>query len=653
VLAAFAALGGVSALAQESPQPADPGVQRLDAGGLIAILLDHAAPTAARDDAADRLVVLAQRPEAARAAASLLEAGVAPVEAQNVLLAAIGRAWEVPVRLAHPLLEGVETADAQRLPAWLTAIGAVRTPDAARVLIRFLAPERTPQVRAAAADALARMTGRDDLGDSADRWRDWLERARGLGARQWDDLLAHGVWQRAQRLEVDRHALADRLIDGYRRLYLALPAEPGDERARLLTQMLSGRPELRDLGFEIISREVAGGKSVDGVVADAVLRLLSQPDASVRAKAAAISVQLPSPDHGRRLAQALAAETDPAAAGQMLLGMARWPDPLARPAALRWLESGTDATGPASDALLALLRAGMLSTPADRDRTLAALRRLPAQRLPPSACDLLVRFGAEGDRAEIASLLAGQPGPVRQAAADALAADPSFTQAILDATANDPSLFSAAVGAVAACRPTATGYSALAALAAPSPAEQREGLLRAASLLNAPDLVEVARATSDLQFRAAILSRFIEHSAPAPDSRPASTHDTTMAGILLLAQTYLELKRPDLAAAALDAVPESSDGVDPGQMLRLRTIALLWSNRLDDAAALDAPAAAWLDGLERALGEPHAPAILKALKERFAGRLTPDEADRLKALTSRLAAMRTSADGQSDGRGPG
>lgn len=646
LVVATMAVGGMPALAQENGQTPGLAPAHSEPGPLISVLLDGAAEPASRDSAADRLVTLANRPEVARSIIDILEKPPASKDAPQILLAAIARAWDVPGRLSRPLIDLAEQADAARAPGFMGAIAALRTPDSARALVRFL-DSTQPPVRAGAAEALVRMTGRDDLGDDSPAWRDWLDHTRGLSMAQWDSLLAEGVWRRSQRLDADRRTMADRLTDGYRQLYLALPATPGDQRAKLLSQMLLGtRPELRDLGFEIVSREVASGKSVDGPVSDAAAELLSSPSASVRAKAAALVMQLTRPSVAPRLVQALVTETDPATASQLLLGLARWPDAAGREPALKWLESDPKVRPAAAEALLALRREGLITSPADQDRIAAALRQMPASELNPAACQLLVAFGDDRDRQTVADLLSAGGAASKTGAAEALVGRPEFVDAILNAAKVDPALFATAARAVSANRATAAGYEQLASLAAPTADDRTRALLETSAALRPTELLDVAKGTEDPAFRQRLLARLTEHGPEPKGGLQPGDPEAISQGIVLLARTDLALKRPDLAAAALDALPRSAAGVDSQELLQLRTVALLWSNRMEDAQQLDAPAAAWIEGLERAIAEPHARAILREIRQRFGGGLTKEQAERVKELAARLSSIGAPADGQ-------
>jgi len=612
--------------AQESP-PRDPAT--------ILPLLNQGAQ-ADRDAAAEDLLNLARRPELARQLGTLLVAPETPVEARLRVLAAIGRSWDPPGRLFKPIVELANSTDPAVAAAALGALGAFRTREALETIASFTGDKTPEPLRTAAFAALIQTTGRDELGSDPEAWKRWLDESRRLTGTEWQDLIAQGVWHRSVRLAGERAAMADLLTDGYRRLYLSLPAPPANDRPRLIAQLLMGQqPDLRNLAFDLVSRELSAGNPVDGTIARAAGTLLDSPDAAVRARAANLVVQLAPPDAGTRMASALAAETDPAAAQELLRGVARWPVSAAREPVLHWMEFGDRPSLAAQDAALALVTAGILNAPDDRARVLLAARSACADAPTAAACRLRVLLGESADRDVVTGLLQAQTASVRLAAAQALADRPEAGAAMVAAARSDPALYPLAVQATAACRANLDGYTAIEQLPAPSPAARDEGLRRVAGAMSATDLLRVAsRPGMDPGLCDAILSRLTEHG-PRPH---ADDPHAIFEGIVLLARTRLALKRPDLALAALNALPPCPEGVDPAKALRLRVIALLWTNHITEAAALNAPVLAWIDGLEAAIAEPHSAAIFREIKSRFGPSLGLDESRRLDGLALRIMA---------------
>jgi hypothetical protein len=427
--------------------------------------------------------------------------------------------------------------------------------------------------------------------------------------------------------------------DGYRRLYLSLPPAPSDERTKLTVQLLqSPLPELRGLAIEILNRELAAGNTLNGLVTEAAMGLLRAPEANVRAAAARLLVQAGPTDPGALFAQALATETDPEVAAALLAGVSRWPSAEAREPALHWLEQTPEPLRGAADAILALSNAGLLKDARDRDRALQAIRRAHWNEGDPATCKLVVALGTDADRNAMVSLLRSDSPAVRAAAADALTGAPDALDAILEAATRDPSLFSSSVRAALANRPTAGAYLAIEQLPAPTDDARKAGLMQVAGELPAADLLHIAsRPDTTPELRDAMLSRLTEHGAGFRRTPHIEDPAALSAAIMLLAQSRLDLKRPDLALVALDALPDSPVGISPDRVKYTRAVALLWSNRILEAGVLDAPAAAWLDGLERAVDEPHARSIAREIRTRFGKVLDSEQVTRFNQLTAKAS----------------
>lgn len=603
---------------------------------LFATLHDPSALRRDREAAAAELIEIDRNRTVAAGLRDLLTAPADETGARDVLITALARRPLAPISLFRPLADLIHASEPAPLPAHLAAVGSFRTRDAAALLLEYAGPAHPPAVRTAAFSALARLTGRDDLGQDHAAWLAWSESVDSLSETEWRGVLAAGLAARADRLDAARLSTGAQLVEVYRALYLARPAE---ERGKLIAHLLlENVPELQSLGFEILSREFsAGARSIDGAVTDAAVKLLDDPRAPTRARAAGVLNQLAPPGVVQDVLAALNRETDPEAAAALLLTAARWPHETALAPALRWLQTPGPARTQAVEMLLVLHRNALIEDSADRERILAALRGLEAAALRPAGLRLLAALGSEEDRQRIADLLDHEAAAVRLAAADALADRAEALDLILAAAAQDPGLFEIAVRAVSAHRATAAGYQQLATLKASTPEARRDGLLAAADRLPISELIAVAREMRpDSDLREIVLSRLTRRSesTAAPDeARLAAISE----GLLLLAETRLALGRPEAALAALDAVPD--DDAQSVLAAALATTALLWTNRPALAAELDAPATAWLDGLEKAIAEPHAPQIAELIAERFNAALSPDDAARFQSLLEKLAEL--------------
>ena len=326
----------------------------LSAPGLLAIVLDVAVEPPLAQAAAERLITRCSDPDAVMLVGEALSPASGNTAGRVRILNAIAGTWNVPERLFGPVAELGRRADPATAATTLSAVAAFRSIDAARLLVDMTAADRPGPVRAAAFASLIEMTGRDDLGSDPAAWREWLDRAAGLNEARWKDMLAEGIWRGAHRLAGERAGLVERMQDGYRRLYLTLPTNPGDERTKLTVQLLqSPLPELRGLAVEILNRELAAGNAVNSAVTDAAVALPPAPEPGLRAAAGRLLVQLGPADPGPLFARALDAESDPDVATSLLAGIARWPTSQAKEPVFRWLDRDPAPLRGAADAALA------------------------------------------------------------------------------------------------------------------------------------------------------------------------------------------------------------------------------------------------------------------------------------------------------------
>ena len=596
---------------------------RIDAAACT--LADATASDAERQRAAETLVALAALPAARDAVAQSLVEPLAGTGGGVYALRAIARCVGPSPRL-YPLLERrLARAEANERPRLLASIASFRTRDAARLLIRSAddaQDEGDDSTRRAAFAALARIAARDDLVDDDAAWAAWLERADALSESQWRLILLDATARRADTLQSDRQRTVTRLAETFRKLHLATPA---DGRSALLAAMLDDDiPEVRDLGFELVGRELSVTGTLRGPVGDASLRLLTSADPLVRSSAAVLVRQLGPDGAGAAVAAALARETDPRAASDLLLAAVRWPEAALTAPAVSWLESGGPAASAAAEACWSLYRAGELGIEGI-DRALAAIRAIPVDRLNPAACSLLAMEGLDADRARLAPLLTSDSPALRTAAAESLVWHPEYKGDILAAATQDPDLFDVATRAVLVGTPTAEGFRAVRALPQPSPDVWRAGLLRLARALPAPDLWSVAQEEPDPALRSALLGRLtMDERVMSERSDPAQLA-AIAAGVVALASLQLERREAAAALSTLDAAPFASEAGDAAAVASLRAAALVGLGRLDLAAPLDAPAAAWVHGLDLARDAPYAAEVVEEIERRFGDALTADQ----------------------------
>jgi hypothetical protein len=378
-----------------------------------------------------------------------------------------------------------------------------------------------------------------------------------------------------------------------------------------------------------VARELSATGHLDGPVGVAALKLLKHPDPQVRSSAAVLVRQLAPPDAEKAVADALVAETDPAAASDLLLAAARWPSAATVVPVLNWIQSGTVAADSATEAAWWLYRAGELG-PEESDRVLQAIRRVPAENLIPAGVALLADLGNDEDRERLVPLLTSSSAPLRQAAGEALVWYPEDRAAILAAAAKDPNLFDVASRAVVVDDPTAVGLRALLALPKPSPELARAGILRVAARVPADQLYEVVKEVEDPALKRAILEDLVSPERVMSEKSDPAKMEVISAGVCDLTDLELSDNQPEAALATLDAAPFA----DGAHAAALRCTALLALGRVEDAEKAEAGVDAWLRGLELARG-PGVGKVLAALQAKFPS-LTADQKARVEAVRATL-----------------
>ena len=361
----------------------------------LARILDAGATEADRIEAARRLASRCDEGQILRIIAGLLRSEDTDPGVRTIMVRGMAREPQLPEAALPLLTELAGSADAERLPRVLLAAGAIRTPEALRLVMRFLDPGLPEAMRTGAHVALVRATGQDDMPATIAAWESWLERALQRAAKpgsSWERVVMGGMADRMDRNANRARDLATRLVDANRRLYVASQA---DQRGALLALILSDPvPEVRGLGFELLERELVAAPTPPTDVLRALLGLLSHPTPSVRTQAAVFVGRVAPESGAAAVFEALARETDPVAAGALLTAASRWPGPALREPVLHWLENGQGVRAIAADAALAMHRAEQWSAE-DLDRVAAGVRGIEAARLTPGACRLLAAIGTD------------------------------------------------------------------------------------------------------------------------------------------------------------------------------------------------------------------------------------------------------------------
>ncbi len=623
-------------------QPADSATPSGLVNADIVILRDPQADEATKAAAAGRLLATTN-PEVRDAVIWLLQPGNSAGDVSLVLLETAAATANVPAWVLEPcrgVVEDVRTSAAAKTAA-IGAIGSIRTREAIRTLIPWLDDSSRPELRSPAARALSRQTGRGDLGADQRRWREWFGQIEWLPELEWRTLLAQNLAEAADRATRERDRSTAMLLDSLRARFR--DAVTTEQRSGMLVEFLRHEVSaVRKLGIELTRQELANARPLEPSVATAVESLLSGRSREFRRSAAELLGILSLTDGGQAIAAALVREEDTDVVAPLLRAAARNPSADLASVVVRWLEGPAACREPALSAAASLYAAGYLNKPQDVRTLRDALRALPLEDLTPGTSGTLAMYyklGDDEDRAKVHGLLSTSDPVRRRAAADLLANDPSATDALIAAAAADPTLVEAATRAVSLHRATIDGYEAIARLPAANEAARQERLLSVATGLPPRDLLAAAMTTDSPVFRDAILSRLTETTELQAfgvwRSAKQSPHPAVVAGMLLLCRTRLELGRPAGALEVLTDLQPIAAVIDSAEFDGLKTIALLWLNRIDEAEACNASVSAWVDGLENAIGLPHAAQIVRAIDTRF-GTVDGPEGQRLTALRSRL-----------------
>jgi HEAT repeat protein len=150
-----------------------------------------------------------------------------------------------------------------------------------------LLDDRDVEIRAAAAETLARMTNIRAFATSAKKWRQWWDQNKNKPATEWLADLADSLGREKTRLETENSALRRRLAAAMTDLYAATPAA---EQERLLLSLLKDPlADVRVVGVRLADKRVFAGGKVGLELRGQVRALLADSETDVRGAAAALA----------------------------------------------------------------------------------------------------------------------------------------------------------------------------------------------------------------------------------------------------------------------------------------------------------------------------------------------------------------------------
>jgi hypothetical protein len=614
----------------------------VEVSGAAAVLRDLEATDAARTTAADLLILATrQTPAALAQITDILAQGLLGNSPGRFVLAAIARQSDAPRELLPVLRGRLRSATAEELPRLLAAVGSIRSPAAASTLLDYCGPSADAPVSDAAFAALRRLTARTEMPSDVAAWARWLREHEHLNEEQWRSMLLPHIAARADRLAEERASVTGKLTEALRSLHLTTPAE---QRSPLLAAWLRDPlPQVRDLGLELVSRQMASGEQFGPDVGQAAIALLSRPEARVRASAAVLVRQLAPEQAEPSLIEALNRETEPAVAADLLLAASRWPSPQIVEAAMRWLDSQSPARTAAVETLLRMFRAGMLAAN-QHGRTLVKLRDIPIDSLSPPGCVLIAHLGGEADREALVPLLASSSAAARVAVAESLAEYEGYADRIVTAARTDAALFAASTKAALLWDPTADAFEEISTLPSVSPESRRANLLLLARALPASELLTVVLFTSEEPLRQLLLTELINENRTLSERESPRELGAIARGVMLVATG--ELDRGEAAAAlnTIDGAPYLKTFVDGAEVDALYVAALVASGQLDEARGIKAPPEAFIRGLILAGEASYTSRAAAMIESLFGEALSPQQRDQLRGVIQRAATAAAAAE---------
>ena len=478
----------------------------------------------------------------------------------------------------------------------ITALGSFQSRESAGYLMTLLErdPPESPPVVAEACSSLERLTN-IPFGSDANQWRTWWSAHKDEPLEDWLRNMLEQLSTRVaelehqmQQLRRDNDATAQRVVDGYRDLFVMLP--PEDQFTRLETLLGDALAPVRQFAVDRVERLLRDSELAPVQVQDKLAERLADAGevGDLRLSAARLLNDLNYPRTGELVGAALAAESDATRAAGYLEILVKRPRPEALAVLMHWIAVAQTSTS-AADALWALVSSAALDEAA-LGQLRPEARRAASQYVTPAQVRLLAGIGQDIDRAGIENWLDSDDVALRSAAAQGL----SWAGVLepLQQRAADEAIYPHRINLLARGAVDLNTLRELARVAPPQPHQQMWtvalagffGKLPPGQMLQGDDLL-ASFEHIDQTLRVAVLAR----AAQLPDD--ALPADQRAALFVRLAELWLATGYAPLAHDLLVRIDEAAAPLNLAQ-LQFRAAAL--SGHYDTAAGLNNDAAAWV-----------------------------------------------------------
>lgn len=219
----------------------------------------------------------------------------------------------------------------------IRTIGSIVEKRSAEFLVKVLrAPDETPAIHNAAAEALSELTGITEYGQDAQRWASWWERVAGKPDLEFRNDLFPRRSARFDQLR-QRYAELAGSVDAMLRMQYqsAAPAQRPDV---LMGYLKHGEPEFRAIGADIMRFEAQDNKAIPAAAKDQLRTMIGDSSAKVRLAVADALARINDATALQPLLAQLAQESDAQVRAAIARALAPINDPAAIPALLAMLD---------------------------------------------------------------------------------------------------------------------------------------------------------------------------------------------------------------------------------------------------------------------------------------------------------------------------